>query len=387
MNINETLSLIKDKCEDFSNLPESMRDNINKKEMRNYLINILKIEEKVTNNFLDLIYDDNEEDKDNVTTQHFIEKYTSLLKILETAESEDEEKNIINNNEEKGKELKEIDIGSLIKENNKGENLFDEEITKDLIKELNFNEYNNNNYFENPNFYSIIRPSNDFNLNLNNNLKIEEDLIKKESNIKKNNKQEEIKILNSNNLNSLKYDLRKMINNNNNILYNMLNNQRHLSIKQKLQDVFFQIHKPNDIKRYNVYPDISKKFNFTYNPNKIYKTYISSPIKNDNYLKLFQSKFNKNYSPEKNNYDKVYSSNFKKYNINKKLEGLNKILFAEKLDDINQNDNILNPDDFFSLEEKIKQFEKKKIEIKRKHNQILNDINSGSIIFNERENE
>ena len=387
MNINETLSLIKDKCEDFSNLPESMRDNINKKEMRNYLINILKIEEKVTNNFLDLIYDDNEEDKDNVTTQHFIEKYTSLLKILETTESEDEEKNIINNNEEKGKELKEIDIGSLIKENNKGENLFDEEITKDLIKELNFNEYNNNNYFENPNFYSIIRPSNDFNLNLNNNLKIEEDLIKKESNIKKNNNQEEPKILNSNNLNSLKYDLRKMINNNNNILYNMLNNQRHLSIKQKLQDVFFQIHKPNDIKRYNVYPDISKKFNFTYNPNKIYKTYISSPIKNDNYLKLFQSKFNKNYSPEKNNFDKLYSSNFKKYNINKKLEGLNKILFAEKLDDINQNDNILNPDDFFSLEEKIKQFEKKKIEIKRKHNQILNDINSGSIIFNERENE
>ena len=384
MNINETLSLIKSKCGNFSNIPESMKENINKKEIENYLINILKIDEKTTNNFLDLIYDDNEEDKDNVTTNHFIEKYTSLLKILET-ESEDEEKNIKNNNNEK--DLKEIDIGSLIKDNNKGENLFDEEITKDLIKELNFNEYNNNNYFENPNFYSIIRPSNDFNLNLNNNLKIEEDLIKKESNIKKNNKQEERKILNSNNLNSLKYDLRKMINNNNNILYNMLNNQRHLSIKQKLQDVFFQIHKPNDIKRYNVYPDISKKFNFTYNPNKIYKTYISSPIKNDNYLKFFQSKFNKNYSPEKNNYDKVYSSNFKKYNINKKLEGLNKILFAEKLDDINQNDNILNPDDFFSLEEKIKQFEKKKIEIKRKHNQILNDINSGSIIFNERENE
>ena len=385
MNINETLSLIKSKCGNFSNIPESMKENINKKEIENYLINILKIDEKTTNNFLDLIYDDNEEDKDNVTTNHFIEKYTSLLKILET-ESEDEEKNIKNNNNEK--DLKEIDIGSLIKDNNKGENLFDEEITKDLIKELNFNEYNNNNYFENPNFYSIIRPSNDFNLNLNNNLKIEEDLIKKESNIKKNNNQEEPKILNSNNLNSLKYDLRKMINNNNNnILYNMLNNQRHLSIKQKLQDVFFQIHKPNDIKRYNVYPDISKKFNFTYNPNKIYKTYISSPIKNDNYLKLFQSKFNKNYSPEKNNFDKLYSSNFKKYNINKKLEGLNKILFAEKLDDINQNDNILNPDDFFSLEEKIKQFEKKKIEIKRKHNQILNDINSGSIIFNERENE
>ncbi len=387
MNINETLSLIKDKCENFSNLPESMRENINKKEMRNYLINILKLEEKVTNNFLDLIYDDNEEDKDNVTTQHFIEKYTSLLKILETTESEDEEKNIINNNEEKEKELKEIDIGSLIKENNKGENLFDEELTKDLIKELNFNEYNNNNYFENPNFYSIIRPSNDFQFNLNNN-KIEEDLIKKESNIKKLNKQEEQKILNINNLKSLKYDLRKMISSNNNILYNMINNQKHLSIKQKLQDVFFQIHKPNDIKRFNVYPDNSKKFNFTYNPNKNYKTYISSPIKNDNYLNYFQNKLNayKNYSPEKNNYDKLYvTSNYKKNNINKKLEGLNKILFSKNLDNINNN--ILNPDDFLSLEEKIKQFEKKKIEIKRKHNQILNDINSGSIIFNERENE
>ena len=178
MNINETLSLIKSKCGNFSNIPESMKENINKKEIETYLINILKIDEKTTNNFLDLIYDDNEEDKDNVTTQHFIEKYTSLLKILETTESEDEEKNIKNNNNEK--DLKEIDIGSLIKDNNKGENLFDEEITKDLIKELNFNEYNNNNYFENPNFYSIIRPSNDFNLNLNNNLKIEEDLIKKE---------------------------------------------------------------------------------------------------------------------------------------------------------------------------------------------------------------
>ena len=383
MNINETLSLIKSKCGNFSNIPESMKENINKKEIENYLINILKIDEKTTNNFLDLIYDDNEEDKDNVTTNHFIEKYTSLLKILET-ESEDEEKNIKNNNNEK--DLKEIDLGSLIKDNNKGENLFDEEITKDLIKELDFNKYNKN-YLENPNFYSIIRPSNDFQFNLNNN-KIEEDLIKKESNIKKMNKQEEQKILNVNNLNSLKYDLRKMINSNNNILYNMINNQKHLSIKQKLQDVFFQIHKPNDIKRFNVYPDNSKKFNFTYNPNKNYKTYISSPIKNDNYINFFQNKLNsfKNYSPEKNNYDKLYvTSNYKKNNINKKLEGLNKILFSKNLDNINNN--ILNPDDFLSLEEKIKQFEKKKIEIKKKHNKIQNDINNGSVIFNDNQGE
>ena len=397
MNINQTLSLIKEKCENFSNLPESMKENINKNEIENYLIEILKIDKETTKNFIDLIYDDNEEDKNNVSTNHFIEKYTSLLKILETTESDDEEKNIKNKNDINKKEIE--FGGSPIKENNNIINIFDDDTSIDpdnLLKELNFNKINNNNNLQNQNFYSIIRPSNNFNFGSLNNLKIEEDLIKKESNQKKNiynNKQEE-QILNSNNINSLKYDLKTIINNNNsnnNVLYKMINNQRQLSIKQKLQDVFFQIHKPNDIKRYNVYPlDNTKRFSSTLNINKNYKTYVSSPMKSENYLNQFQNKFKilKNYSLEKNNYDKLYSSgNFKKNNINKKLEGLNKILFAKNLDEVNHGDNILNPDDFLSLEDRLQQFEKKKIEIKKKHNKIANDINSGSIILNENKNE
>ena len=396
MNINQTLSLIKEKCENFANLPESMKENINKNEIENYLIEILKIDEETTKNFIDLIYDDNEEDKNNVSTNHFIEKYTSLLKILETTESDDEEKNIKNKNDINEKE---IEFGGSPIKDNHIINIFDDDTSIDpdnLFKELNFNKVNNNNNLQNPNFYSIIRPSNNFNFGSLNNLKIEEDLIKKESNQKKilnNNKQEE-QILNSNNINSLKYDLKTIINNNNsnnNVLYKMINNQRQLSIKQKLQDVFFQIHKPNDIKRYNVYPlDNTKRFSSTLNINKNYKTYVSSPIKSENYLNQFQNKFKllKNYSLEKNNYDKVYSSgNYKKNNINKKLEGLNKILFAKNLDEVNHGDNILNPDDFLSLEDRLQQFEKKKIEIKKKHNKIANDINSGSIILNENKNE
>jgi hypothetical protein len=396
MNINQTLSLIKEKCENFSNLPESMKENINKNEIENYLIEILKIDEETTKNFIDLIYDDNEEDKNNVSTNHFIEKYTSLLKILETTESDDEEKNIKNKNDINEKE---IEFGGSPIKDNHIINIFDDDTSIDpdnLFKELNFNKINNNNNLQNQNFYSIIRPSNNFNFGSLNNLKIEEDLIKKESNQKNilnNNKQEE-QILNSNNINSLKYDLKTIINNNNsnnNFLYKMINNQRQLSIKQKLQDVFFQIHKPNDIKRYNVYPlDNTKRFSSTLNINKNYKTYVSSPMKSENYLNQFQNKFKilKNYSLEKNNYDKLYSSgNFKKNNINKKLEGLNKILFAKNLDEVNHGDNILNPDDFLSLEDRLQQFEKKKIEIKKKHNKITNDINSGSIILNENKNE
>ena len=195
MNINQTLSLIKEKCENFSNLPESMKENINKNEIENYLIEILKIDKETTKNFIDLIYDDNEEDKNNVTTNHFIEKYTSLLKILETTESDDEEKNIKNKNDINKKEIE--FGGSPIKENNNIINIFDDDTSIDpdnLLKELNFNKINNNNNLQNPNFYSIVRPSNNFNFGSLNNLKIEEDLIKKESNQKKNiynNKQEE----------------------------------------------------------------------------------------------------------------------------------------------------------------------------------------------------
>ena len=100
--------------------------NINKNEIENYLIEILKIDKETTKNFIDLIYDDNEEDKNNVSTNHFIEKYTSLLKILETTESDDEEKNIKNKNDINKKEIE--FGGSQIKE--KGNKIRRENIKK-----------------------------------------------------------------------------------------------------------------------------------------------------------------------------------------------------------------------------------------------------------------
>ena len=155
MNINQTLSLIKEKCENFSNLPESMKENINKNEIENYLIEILKIDKETTKNFIDLIYDDNEEDKNNVTTNHFIEKYTSLLKILETTESDDEEKNIKNKNDINEKE---IEFGGSPIKDNHIINIFDDDTSIDpdnLFKELNFNKINNVNNSKNVNSKSI----------------------------------------------------------------------------------------------------------------------------------------------------------------------------------------------------------------------------------------
>ncbi len=181
MNINQTLSTIKDICNDFSNLPKTMEQNINKEEFKNYLLETKKIDLMIINNFLDLIYDDNEEDKNNIQTNHFLEKYISLLKILDTNESEDEnkEKNQKENtiNEE---EINKIEFGSPIRDNliNKYED--DNSIDpSELFKEMNFKNNNENN-FQNKNFNSIIRPSNDFNFGTLKNLKITEDIITKE---------------------------------------------------------------------------------------------------------------------------------------------------------------------------------------------------------------
>lgn len=116
---------------------------------------------------------------------------------------------------------------------------------------------------------------------------------------------------------------------------------------------FFQIHKSNDIKNYNIYPfNNSSKYNSTHNINKnTYKNYIPSPRKIDNnaLLQIHNKITNINhYSPLKNNkinynnniYNLSKSNNLKKYSrnddINRKLEGLNKILFAKDLDKINQ---------------------------------------------------
>ena len=377
MNINQTLQIIKAKCNDFSNLPNSMKNHINKDEIKNYLLNTLKIDLNTIQNFLDLIYDDNEEDKNKVSTKHFIEKYNSLLKIIDNNEIEDENKKEKNINENTGnEEIKEIGFkGSPIR--NDILNKFDEDNSIDpneLFKEINFK----NDNFQKKSYNSIIRPSNNFNLGSLNNLKVSNDIIKKEGNQKRNNEEKKINT-----------KFKSIINNNSNqnILNNIFNNQRQNTINQKLQDVFFQIHKSNDIKNYNIYPfNNSSKYNSTHNINKnTYKNYIPSPRKIDNnaLLQIHNKITNINhYSPLKNNkinynnniYNLSKSSNLKKFSrnddINKKLEGLNKILFAKDLDKINQGKNILNPDDFYTLEDKIIQFEKKKIENKKKKTNI-----------------
>ena len=378
MNINQTLQIIKAKCNDFSNLPNSMKNHINKDEIKNYLLNTLKIDLNTIQNFLDLIYDDNEEDKNKVSTKHFIEKYNSLLKIIDNNEIEDENKKEKNINENTGnEEIKEIGFkGSPIR--NDIFNKFDEDNSIDpneLFKEINFK----NDNFQKKSYNSIIRPSNNFNLGSLNNLKVSNDIIKKEGNQKRNNEEKKINT-----------KFKSIINNNSNqnILNNIFNNQRQNTINQKLQDVFFQIHKSNDIKNYNIYPfNNSSKYNSTHNINKnTYKNYIPSPRKIDNnaLLQIHNKITNINhYSPLKNNkinynnniYNLSKSNNLKKYSrnddINRKLEGLNKILFAKDLDKINQGKNILNPDDFYTLEDKIIQFEKKKIENKKKKTNIF----------------
>ena len=378
MNINQTLQIIKAKCNDFSNLPNSMKNHINKDEIKNYLLNTLKIDLNTIQNFLDLIYDDNEEDKNKVSTKHFIEKYNSLLKIIDNNEIEDENKKEKNINENTGnEEIKEIGFkGSPIR--NDILNKFDEDNSIDpneLFKEINFK----NDNFQKKSYNSIIRPSNNFNLGSLNNLKVSNDIIKKEGNQKRNNEEKKINT-----------KFKSIINNNSNqnILNNIFNNQRQNTINQKLQDVFFQIHKSNDIKNYNIYPfNNSSKYNSTHNINKnTYKNYIPSPRKIDNnaLLQIHNKITNINhYSPLKNNkinynnniYNLSKSNNLKKYSrnndINRKLEGLNKILFDKDLDKINQGKNILNPDDFYTLEEKIIQFEKKKIENKKKKTNIF----------------
>ena len=377
MNINQTLSIIKERCNDFSNLPKTMEQNINKEELKNYLLETMKIDLIIINNFLDLIYDDNEEDKNNVPTNHFLEKYISLLKILDTNESEEDnkEKNQKDNsiNEE---EINKIEFGSPIRDNliNKYED--DNSIDpSELFKEMNFkNNYENN--FQNNNFNSIIRPSNNFNFDTLKNLKITDDIIKKE--IVQENNNDEKKI-------NEKY--KKIIKNhsNTNILNNIIHNQRHLSIKQKLQDVFFQIHKPNDIKRYNIHPVFnSKNYNSTQNIINKNKIFIPSPRKVDkDFFIQINNKINNlnHHSPSKKNNMNLYNNvknNYKKINfrnedINKKLKGLNDILFSKDIIKINKG-NLFNSDNFYTLEDKINQFEKRKHEIKRKQNRITNII-------------
>ena len=76
------------------------------------------------------------------------------------------------------------------------------------------------------------------------------------------------------------------------------------------------------------------------------------------------------YNNSNNNFKKI---NYRNDEINQKLKGLNDILFSKDIIKINKG-NLLNSDDFYTLEDKINQFEKRKYEIKRKQNKITNII-------------
>ena len=148
---------------------------------------------------------------------------------------------------------------------------------------------------------------------------------------------------------------------------------KHYTIKQKLQDVFFQLQKPNDISQYNVFPSkfgYKKVFagtNSNQSPrrkedyfNDLYKMMNGPQSKGG--LKNMSSKLNKIIMREKDR-----GSAGKKINNNKiemKLEGLNQMLNAKGVVGENR-DKILNEDDFITLEERMKIFEMKKQKINK----------------------
>ena len=115
-----------------------------------------------------------------------------------------------------------------------------------------------------------------------------------------------------------------------------------------------------------------------------HKIFIPSPRKVDNdFFIQINNKINilNHHSPSKINNMNLYNNsnnNFKKINyrnddINQKLKGLNDILFSKDIIKINKG-NLFNSDNFYTLEDKINQFEKRKHEIKRKQNRITNII-------------
>ena len=159
---------------------------------------------------------------------------------------------------------------------------------------------------------------------------------------------------------------------------------KNTSIKQKLQDVYFQIHKPKDISQYNVYP-AKITFNSTgKETNNL--NYLRSFNNNEGSLKIKGDYFTNVYKMmnshaskiktktvvdkigkimKKTNTTGVSNVKTKKLNniISQKLEGLNQILHS-KVDEykiINDGGNILNEDDFITLEDKMKLFQERKL--------------------------
>ncbi len=252
----------------------------------------------------------------------------------------------------------------------------------ELFKEVNFK----SKIQKNPNYVSIVRPSNNFNFgSLNeftadNKPEIKTKISPRNKHLPATNLDLDKKIYKTNKIDILRYyDMKLLSNKTSNI-------QKGTSIKQKLQDVFFQLHKPNDISQFNVCPSTINYQNKVYLNNNFANNipsnlFTGSPRKKEDYFADVYKMMNPygSKSSVKSVTDKIYRimrkdkakneyyqfSSGKKNAINQKLEGLNQMLNAKGDDFIeyNNNDKILSEDDFISLEDKMKQFEKRKMKI------------------------
>lgn len=176
----------------------------------------------------------------------------------------------------------------------------------------------------------------------------------------------------------------KFINYNSSVNSNNTNTHyKSSAIQQKIQDVYFQIHKSKDIgnqisttpikrnvlkKHYsnsNNNKPVSGGFNTNFNFNKnedyfsnIYKSINNNPmtISSGKTMNTKMSYFSR--KEKRNELSQNYSLSHNKLIINQKFEGLNKILNSESLGPNEQK--MLNADDFITLEDKMNQFNQMK---------------------------
>lgn len=182
-------------------------------------------------------------------------------------------------------------------------------------------------------------------------------------NIKKNYSKSSMRI------DSLKNDLKLLENS-----YNLKRGLKSNPIKQKLQDVFFQIQKPQ-----NNYLSQSNRHLTHINPASMSSGYkiqierepigdilnpydfLSEKVNSFKYKKKdinqvsYFSKFINNRTDKPNDGDNANKT--RKQNLFKKIEDLNQMLYSKPDENININGNILSEDDFVTLEEKIQMFE------------------------------
>lgn len=222
-------------------------------------------------------------------------------------------------------------------------------------------------------YSSIVKPSNDFNFNnkdLYNKYK-EKRLINQLSpiNIPKihfdNDLQKNKYLIKRNKIDSLHSYLKyfQSSSSSNNILSNKTDTNK--NIKQKLKDVYFELQKTNDgvsDKKKNFFNNINLISNKnSINPYNIFsQRIINIRAKNkSNSLINYIHKLNDDKKPNVSNKLKFF----------KKFENLNHILYSKP--ESNVYGNILNDDDFVTLEEKIQSFENKFNSHKNKDKEIF----------------